>query len=624
MIREMREIFSFGKEDIPKAIEEYRNDPDKELIFYEETPGSLEILTLSKGKHCAAVGSISAKKWYQVLQEFHCWLFQDPNDFIESKSWFLLCLSQAIYQIPALVKMFEAVYEENPIRYYKKAVSDELYKHPALSESNLMRDFSTRRIYGLLLTAEEDIELRKQLENLFYTYDVELKDLIDREAAILSERSNHQLYNKNGEAAWYIFAYLLLNRYDGGAAPFITYFVRNAVELDKENAARKREDDARKYIKDERDPFRFLECSSPYAWRIIRNTKSINDLQSVALADEEDAFVKEWADQSLNLELKRLVESCPTEEPCYGELERTKHLLKYFAVDANMRGQSVYQMLYGRSISKVEQQELLREYVWHHYATCKKSEKFTKIKLTVDSYVTMLLYHFLIQNAVDEKKFFFENNNETMFSKSYVLTEQFERLQHEREQVDEKIKELTEEISSLRGENKRLKVALKKENKMAEAPYHEERTALYSQIDSLEKKLSEEEEKTIELNRLREFAFDVQSQYAPHGTETDFADRIKGKRIIVVGGHVNWRNRLKKKHPEITVLDGHVETYDSTLFDKADFVFLNVSNMNHGVYYKAIGALRGSKTPFDYLGRTINQELYEREMADILSKHGID
>ena len=165
---------------------------------------------------------------------------------------------------------------------------------------------------------------------------------------------------------------------------------------------------------------------------------------------------------------------------------------------------------------------------------------------------------------------------------------------------------------------------MKKGNKAAEAPCREEIARLHKQNASLENKLNEEKEKTTELNLLREFAFDVQSQYSTCGTETAFADRIRGKRIVVVGGHINWRNKLKKKYPEVTVWDGHVETQDISLFDKADFVFLNVSNMNHGVYYKAIGALRDRRVPYDYLGRTTNQELYEREMADILAKHGIN
>jgi len=43
--------------------------------------------------------------------------------------------------------------------------------------------------------------------------------------------------------------------------------------------------------------------------------------------------------------------------------------------------------------------------------------------------------------------------------------------------------------------------------------------------------------------------------------------------------------------------------------------------MSHAMYYKVMSILRANNIPFDYLGRAINQELCEKEMADILSKH---
>ena len=132
---------------------------------------------------------------------------------------------------------------------------------------------------------------------------------------------------------------------------------------------------------------------------------------------------------------------------------------------------------------------------------------------------------------------------------------------------------------------------------------------LQRQNTTLSRQLFEEKEKDKELNALREFAFAVQSKYVANEAE------------IIIGGHINWRNNLKKKYPSISVMDGHLETADFSVLKNMDFVFLNVSNMSHSVYYKVINILRNSTTPFDYLGRTINQELYEKEMADILLRN---
>lgn len=89
----------------------------------------------------------------------------------------------------------------------------------------------------------------------------------------------------------------------------------------------------------------------------------------------------------------------------------------------------------------------------------------------------------------------------------------------------------------------------------------------------------------------------------------------------MIGGHINWRNDLKNKYPAFQIFDGSVNTADLSSIQSADFVFLNVSNMSHAMYYKIMSILRTNNIPFDYLGRAINQELCEKEMADILSKH---
>lgn len=109
--------------------------------------------------------------------------------------------------------------------------------------------------------------------------------------------------------------------------------------------------------------------------------------------------------------------------------------------------------------------------------------------------------------------------------------------------------------------------------------------------------------------------------YFPESNLRSLSELTEGKKIIVIGGHINWRNDLKNKYPAFQIFDGSVNTADLSSIQSADFVFLNVSNMSHAMYYKIMSILRTNNIPFDYLGRAINQELCEKEMADILSKH---
>jgi len=582
-------------------------------------------IVLATGKTSKRVGQVQLKDLYDDLKKDDVDWFQNPEEIVRDRELFLVHLAKWLYEIPAFVKEFEKMYQQDSLRYYKLAVENKYYNHGVLNDGNLMVDFALKRIYGVLLAAEEDESIRERVESIFFNYDTSLRPLIESESIELISRMEHWLYGGYTAISGALFAYLLLNHYvyDGKSAPLVVYIVTIAhatyVNCEERGSAKF----FREYVDGDNDPFEFLECTSDYTWKIIREIMSVADV--VSIEEEYEYRLGLRDDWPKNTRLANLLSKCPKDDPCYAEIKKARQIVNAFVTNMNKNGLASCRVFHGKALSKAEQQKVLRECTIFVAQLHRKGmlDKKVKVKLSVDTYVAVLLLHFFTQNECEEKQAFFENNNETMFSQVSVLNEQIEKQQHEREQLTAQIAELNDDMRSLQRENKLLKAALKKENKAAEAPYHEEIARLHKQNVSLANKLNEEKEKTTELNLLREFAFDVQSQYFPRGTETAFADRIKGKKIVVVGGHINWRNKLKKKYPEVTVLDGHVETQDISLFDKADFVFLNVSNMNHGVYYKAIGALRGRGIPYDYLGRTINQELYEQEMADILVKHGI-
>lgn len=100
-----------------------------------------------------------------------------------------------------------------------------------------------------------------------------------------------------------------------------------------------------------------------------------------------------------------------------------------------------------------------------------------------------------------------------------------------------------------------------------------------------------------ELNALRSFAFDARREYFPESNLRSLSELTEGKKIIVIGGHINWRNDLKNKYPAFQIFDGNVNTADLSSIQSADFVFLNVSNMSHAMYYKVMSILRANNIP---------------------------
>ncbi len=235
----------------------------------------------------------------------------------------------------------------------------------------------------------------------------------------------------------------------------------------------------------------------------------------------------------------------------------------------------------------------------------------------------MSIIYILLQHIVDSKKVFFENNNETMYSTVAALQDRISEKNEEIERLKANSSTYEKRIDVLNNQIQILTNAQSRETKELLQPYSEENILLKRKISELEAELKKEIEKNAELNTLRSFVFDIQREYYPEKNSKSLSELTNGKRIIVIGGHINWRNNLKNKYPAFQIFDGNIKTADLSSLQSADFVFLNVSNMSHALYYKAMNILRENDIPFDYLGRTVNQELYEKEMADILIKHQI-
>jgi len=127
-----------------------------------------------------------------------------------------------------------------------------------------------------------------------------------------------------------------------------------------------------------------------------------------------------------------------------------------------------------------------------------------------------------------------------------------------------------------------------------------------------------ERKKNTELNRLREFVFSIQAGDDIAIPKVKLQDLAERKKIYIFGGHINWRNRMKRQYPFLTILDGHRESFDERILFNADLLLLNTSNMSHALYYKVIDILRTNDISFDYIGKYKNTELLESEIAEIL------
>lgn len=239
-------------------------------------------------------------------------------------------------------------------------------------------------------------------------------------------------------------------------------------------------------------------------------------------------------------------------------------------------------------------------------------------------YLVAMLFYVLFEELATQRELYFKNNSETQF---YALHD-----------LEQKIEELEGVIDSLENENENLKATIAEYNdklskvistpktvvkdisKEAIATYEASIALKNKEIEKLKQELEKAEAKNKEVDLLREMVFEIKMCDLPE-SKTPLVELVKGKKIVVVGGHVNWQNKMKAAYPDMIILDGHLANVDIAMFKDADLVLFNTANMSHKLYHKLIDAFRSNNVEYDYLGRITNSALLEQEIAYLIEKH---
>lgn len=123
-----------------------------------------------------------------------------------------------------------------------------------------------------------------------------------------------------------------------------------------------------------------------------------------------------------------------------------------------------------------------------------------------------------------------------------------------------------------------------------------------------------------ELITLRNYVYSL-SQESPVIEESKLEDMknvIAKKRIIIIGGHINWINKMKKEFPNWRFLDANISrTNDGKLVEGADIVYFFTDHLSHGTYGKFVKLVRENQIPFGYL-HFVNIETLVRQVFEDL------
>jgi hypothetical protein len=148
------------------------------------------------------------------------------------------------------------------------------------------------------------------------------------------------------------------------------------------------------------------------------------------------------------------------------------------------------------------------------------------------------------------------------------------------------------------------------------------------------KKLQSESEKLIEkyhserdeLIALREFAHRLELVYEPVAEEQleDMKKVIADKKIVIIGGHINWINKIKKQFPEwLMILPEAFKTVDGKMLVGKDRVYFFTDHISHVAYGKFIAVVRTQKIPFGYLSTMNMDQMIRQIYEDVAGRQAV-
>lgn len=221
-------------------------------------------------------------------------------------------------------------------------------------------------------------------------------------------------------------------------------------------------------------------------------------------------------------------------------------------------------------------------------------------------FITGLFIKMLLKAYKNVKNYYFENNKETLFL--------------ELEGYEKEIEKLKVECTSLKKENEELKKEIQRLKGQYKESIELENISLKKEINELNEKVNDLKRQEKELYSLREYIFTSETSTTVSDEITlDEEMKIPNVPMVIIGGHENLRNKLREELPSnVKVLDGTNENFDTKLLEGVEYVFFKTDYMNHGTYYKAIGAIRNmDNIKINYIKST-NIDFIKKEIKEVI------
>ncbi|WP_026568325.1 hypothetical protein [Bacillus sp. UNC41MFS5] len=95
---------------------------------------------------------------------------------------------------------------------------------------------------------------------------------------------------------------------------------------------------------------------------------------------------------------------------------------------------------------------------------------------------------------------------------------------------------------------------------------------------------------------------------------------IRSRKIIIIGGSLNWQQKLKETFPTIEFFEVDEKNRDISKIKRVDAVFINTTIFAHSFYKKIMKELSKKETPLFYLSGQNNIEKTTLEIYQWLTE----
>lgn len=509
-------------------------------------------------------------------------------------------VAQGVTYFPKVQKLIDEIYGLNKFVYYSLAANSPIYQSPSLAKYNLATEVSIRNNLGVLLAAQANDSVFELVKNALCYADPRIKNYLK------NPKSNHgfeeiilhtqpaDLHGIKLQSICFFITYIFFqSKSDLAGESQIFQFgkalLSHIMQIDTENAENVDQ------LPERADLLEILGWPKN-EWKFLKSFTSTDIITKIRVDEAHEKA-------GLHGKLPR---NCPELEELLSpeaQMEIVSTIEAYW--DVLLANNICWSdMFAGQSITRDEQTQILLSTI--HYVD-------TVNGLQPNHYISALIIYVLGREISNMRKFYWTHNEESQYLENHQLLLDKEHLENEITSLKLKNEELSSRIKQLE------KVQRKIEHQIA-TPYKDKIFYLEKILAEKEQELAQSHANTVELAKLRALATTPDDAKHQSNTAEDLKTLSKNKKIVVVGGHTNWRNNLNLDFPELQLLDGTASSFDFKTLETADYVIFYTYNMAHTVYEKVISFVKSKNLPYGYLPRVTNPTLIAEQILNIIQK----